>query len=145
MAHNIIYSPWERTKGPWLCLMTALLLLISFECFPLFSHFSLLLIKFILWLTFSTDRRQAEDMVWRGKDHRVLLWSQVHCHHGQGGYRIVNPTFQLAAPHAGLPTFIITLLASWGPHENMESWMSTPSILTEPRCLVRAMRHKARK
>ena len=26
MAQNIIYSPWEGTQGPWLCLMTKLLL-----------------------------------------------------------------------------------------------------------------------
>ena len=59
--------------------------------------------------------------------------------------RSVSPALQLAPPRAALPTFIIALLASWGPHENMETWMSAPSSLTEPRCLVRAMRHKARK
>ena len=26
-AQTILYSPWEGTKGPWLCLMTTLLLL----------------------------------------------------------------------------------------------------------------------
>ena len=33
MAQNIIYSPWEGTKGPWLRLMTTLL---SFSLFWLF-------------------------------------------------------------------------------------------------------------
>ena len=63
----------------------------------------------------------------------------------QRRYRSVSPAFQLALPRADLPTFIIALLASWGPHENMEMWMSAPSSLTEPRCLVRAIKHKARK
>ena len=44
---------------------------VSFDCFSLFLHFLTSLIKLILWLGFSTNQRQAEDMV--GKDHRVLL------------------------------------------------------------------------
>ena len=45
--------------------------LILLDCFSLFLHFLTSLIKLILWLTFSTHQRQAEDM--GGKDHRVLL------------------------------------------------------------------------
>ena len=57
-AQNIIYSPWERTKDPWLCLKSILLLF----GFPLFSHVLISPIKLILWLKFPTDKRQAEDM-----------------------------------------------------------------------------------
>ena len=45
--------------------------LVFFDCFPLFLHVLISLIKLTLCLSFSTDKRQAEDM--RGKDHRVLL------------------------------------------------------------------------
>ena len=48
-----------------------LVLLVFLDGFPLFLHFLTSLIKPILWLKFSTDKRQAEDM--RDKDHRVLL------------------------------------------------------------------------
>ena len=43
MAQNIVYSPWEGTKGPWLCLITKLLLfsLVGlFSSVSAFSHFS---------------------------------------------------------------------------------------------------------
>ena len=79
MAQNIIYSPWERTKSPWLCLMTTLLLFSLLNIltkFSVVSAFLTTLIKFILWLKFSTDKRKADDMVGggaAGKDHRVLL------------------------------------------------------------------------
>ena len=47
MAQGIIYSPWGATKGPWLCLMTKLLLILScltvLLCFCIFS---------LLWLNF---------------------------------------------------------------------------------------------
>ena len=49
MAQSIIYSPWEETKGPWLCLMTELLLL---GLLWLFSFVLTSLIKLILWLKF---------------------------------------------------------------------------------------------
>ena len=63
MTQNIIYSPWERTKGLWLCLMTTLLLLSLLWLFSFVSTFLTSLIKLILWLQFSTDKRQAGDMV----------------------------------------------------------------------------------
>ena len=63
MAENIIYSPWE---GPWLCLMTTLLLFSLLRLFSLLSAFLTSLIKLILWLQFSMGRRQAEDVV-RGR------------------------------------------------------------------------------
>ena len=43
MAQNIIYNPWERTKGPWLCLATTTLLfslLWLFSFISTCSHFS---------------------------------------------------------------------------------------------------------
>ena len=76
MAQNIIYSPWERTKGPWLCLLTTLLLFSLLWLFSFVSAFLTSLIKPILWLKFSTGKRQAENMEgWgeAGKDHTVLL------------------------------------------------------------------------
>ena len=33
-----------------------------FDSFPLFSHVLISLIKLSLWLTFPTDKKQAEDM-----------------------------------------------------------------------------------
>ena len=45
--------------------------LVFFDCFPLFLHVLTSLIKLTLSLSFSTDKRQAEDM--GGKDRRVLL------------------------------------------------------------------------
>ena len=49
MVHNIISSPWERAEGPWLCLMTTLLLLSLFWPFSFVSTFLNSLIKLILW------------------------------------------------------------------------------------------------
>ena len=66
MAQNITYSAWEGTKGSQLCLVTTLLLLTLFWLFPFVSAFLTSLIKLILSLKFSTDKRQAEDMVWGG-------------------------------------------------------------------------------
>ena len=43
MAQNIIYSPWGRTKSPWLCLMTKVLwlgLACLFSSLSACSHFS---------------------------------------------------------------------------------------------------------
>ena len=43
MAQNIIYSPWGRTKGPWLCLLAKVLLFClawQFSFLSEFSHFS---------------------------------------------------------------------------------------------------------
>ena len=79
MAQNIICSPRAGTKGPWLCLMTRLLLfglLWLFSFVSTCSHFSDKLIR----LKCSAHKRQADDM--RGKDHRVLLcfiWKVSKC------------------------------------------------------------------
>ena len=73
MAQNIIHSPWERTKGPWLCLMTTLLLFSLLRLFSFISVFLISPIKLSLWLLkFPTGKRQAEDMV-GGEDYRALL------------------------------------------------------------------------
>ena len=73
MTLNIIYSPWERTKGPWLCLMTTLLLFSLLRLFSFVSAFLISLIKLILWWKFSTGQRQAENKVERGgKEHAAL-------------------------------------------------------------------------
>ena len=55
-------------KGPWLLMTT--LLLVSFNCFPLFLHFLASLIKLTFWLRFF--HRQKADRGHRGKDNRVL-------------------------------------------------------------------------
>ena len=61
MAQDITYSPWERTKSLWLCLKTTLLLFGLLWPFSFVSASLISLIKFIHWLKFSTDKRQAED------------------------------------------------------------------------------------
>ena len=75
--------------------------------FSFVSVFLTFLIKLILWLKFSTDKRQAEDMVgWRvGKDQRVLLhiigaprftWSHVARH--LGGLQFSTPEKDFLQP-----------------------------------------------
>ena len=49
MDQNTIYSHWGGTKDPWLCLMATLLLFCLLDCFPLFLHFLISCIKFIIW------------------------------------------------------------------------------------------------
>ena len=63
MAQNILYSLWEGTKCPWLCLMTTSLLFSVLWLFSFVSAFLTSLIKLILWLKLSMDKRQAEDTV----------------------------------------------------------------------------------
>ena len=65
----------KKTQGPWLCLMTTLLLLSLLWLFFFVSVFPTSLIKLILWVKFSTDKRQTEDISGdEGKDHKVLLY-----------------------------------------------------------------------
>ena len=45
--------------------------LVSFGCFPLLLHFLTSRVKLILWLSFFTNKRQAEGM--GEKDHKVLF------------------------------------------------------------------------
>ena len=59
MAQNIIYSPWEGTKAPWLCLTTKLLL-VSFDYFSLVLHSLSSYSTYPLAKVFP-DKRQAED------------------------------------------------------------------------------------
>ena len=85
MAQNIIWSPWGGTKDPWLCLMAKLLLfgpvwLFSFAF--VFLFFSLLWLNLIFDWSFSTDKRQAEDMgegrlFWEGCIGSCLVTSGV--------------------------------------------------------------------
>ena len=63
ITQNIIYSPWERTKGLCQCLMTTLLLFSLLWLFSFVSAFLTSLIKLILWLKFSTGKRQGKNMV----------------------------------------------------------------------------------
>ena len=60
MAQNIIYSPWERTKGPWLCLMPTLLLFNLLWLLSFVSTFLSSLIK-LIWLKFpqTKDRQRT--------------------------------------------------------------------------------------
>ena len=71
VAQNIIYSPREGTKGPWVCLLTNSHCLVLLNCFPLFLHFLASLIKLTLWLKFF-HRQKAGRGRGMGKDHRVL-------------------------------------------------------------------------
>ena len=72
MAHNIIYSPWGRTKGLWLCWMAKLLLFCFAQLFSFFSVF----FHSSDW-SFPIDNRQAEDMsgglFWEGLIGSSLL------------------------------------------------------------------------
>ena len=77
MAQNIIYSPWQRTKGPWPCLMTTLLLLILLRLFSFVSAFLTSLIKLTLWLKFSAGKRQAENMVVGARTIRSCFVSKL--------------------------------------------------------------------
>ena len=77
MAQNIIYSPWERTKGPWLCLMTTLLLFILCRLFSFVSAFFTSLIKLIFWLKFSTGKRQGKNMVVGARTIQSCLISKL--------------------------------------------------------------------
>ena len=69
----------KELKGPWLCLMTTLFL---FGLLWLFSFVSTFLTSLIKPVFFSRDKRQAEDMVGRGKDHSVLLCFTLFIFHG---------------------------------------------------------------
>ena len=71
MAQNIICSPWERTKGPWLCLMTTLLLFSLLWLFSFVSTFLTSLIKLILWLKFSTGK--GGQRTWGGVGEPTVL------------------------------------------------------------------------
>ena len=46
--------------------------LVSFDCFPLFFYILIYLIKLILWLKFSTDKRQAEDSGGGGEEEKTI-------------------------------------------------------------------------
>ena len=68
MAQKIIYSLWRENKGPWLCLMTKLLLP-GCICFPLLLCFLTSLVKFILWLKFFYRQKSG-----RGHGSGSLSW-----------------------------------------------------------------------
>ena len=71
MAQNIVYSPWEGTKVPWLCLMTTLSLFGLLWLFSFVSVFLTSLIKLILWLKFVHSQKTGRGQ--RGLDHKGLL------------------------------------------------------------------------
>ena len=78
MAQNFIYSPWERSKSPWLWLMTTLLLFNVLWLFFFVSAFLISLIKRILSLLLKFSMEKKADRKhgargWGHKDHRVLL------------------------------------------------------------------------
>ena len=62
MALTIIYSPWEGAKCPCLCLMTTLLLFGLLWLFSFVPAFLISLIKLILRLKLSIDKREAKDV-----------------------------------------------------------------------------------
>ena len=81
LARNITCSPRERerTKGPWLRLMTTFLLFSLLWLFSFVSTFLTSLTKLILWLKFSTDKRQAENIVAGGGARTVGSCSVSLC------------------------------------------------------------------
>ena len=68
MHQNITYALEELKVLS--CFLLNCYHVVFFDSFPLFLHVPTSLIKRILWLNFSTEKRQAEDM--EGKDHRTL-------------------------------------------------------------------------
>ena len=73
MAQNIIYSPREGTKGPWLCLMTRQVLFSLIGPFPFVLHFLTSLIKLILWLKLFHRQKAGRGYGVVGEDHSILL------------------------------------------------------------------------
>lgn len=63
MAQSITNSPWEETKGPWLCLTTKLLLFGRLWLFPLFLHVLMSLIKLIICASF-VHRQKGRQRAW---------------------------------------------------------------------------------
>ena len=61
MAQNFIYSPWERSKSPWLWLMTTLLLFNALWLFFFVSAFLISLIKRILSLLLKFSMEKKAD------------------------------------------------------------------------------------
>ena len=55
--------------------------MISFDCFPLFAHALMSLIKFMLWLKFFHRQREAEEMGVEGRDHSVLIHYMDYVEH----------------------------------------------------------------
>ena len=100
MAQNIIYSPWDSAKDPWLCLMIALLLVGLFWPFSFVSVFLTFLIKLFLWLKFSTDKRQAEDIAgWRvGKVTDTPQFTRSHVARHLGGFQFSTPVKEFLEP-----------------------------------------------
>ena len=95
MAQNVIYSPWEGTKGPWLCWVTPLLLFNLLRLVSLVWAFLASLIELVFWLKFPTGERQAEDVVGGQGSHstapfqwhwRLILTSWQMCTVGVTGF-----------------------------------------------------------
>ena len=75
-SKDMVYSPWGRTKGPWLCLMVKVLLFCLAWLFFFLSAFSHFLIKFILWLKVFYRQKASGGHGWGsilGRPHMVLL------------------------------------------------------------------------
>ena len=70
VTQNIIYSPWDGTKDPWLCLMAKLLLFCLAWLFSFFLPFLTSLIKFILW----NLRKDGEANVFLETKCRQKVW-----------------------------------------------------------------------
>ena len=102
MVHNIICSPWERAEGPWLCLMTTLLLFSLFLPFYFVSTFLNSLIKLILW---SFPQRA-------GKGYGTGARNKGFCsfHHSSAENRVKDllsialPTREILSPQSVPPT-----------------------------------------
>ena len=102
MAQNIISSPGEGTKDPWLCLLTKLLLFCPVAFVPLLSS----LIQLILWLkTWFSSKESACQCRWCGfspcirkipwrrkwQPTPVFLPGKFHGHRSLVGYSPQSP------------------------------------------------------
>ena len=139
MAQNIIYSPWERTKDCWRCLMTTLLLCSLLWLFSFVPSFLTSLIKLILWLKFSTHIGQAEDMVGGDKDRKSCSVSPWH----EAVTYTVWPAHKLSLKWGCLPVLKwssrlffeerreVLYLPSyrWGDQGHTWSWVWNPGLL----------------
>ena len=126
------YSPWAEWKvfnyAYWLSNHYCLALL---GCFPLFLHFLTSLIKLILWLNFSIDKRQVEDV---DGGHRVLLhftaWGEQLCKS-----RLPRAESYSFPPSLGARKVSCSCLSHSQPHDTVIPCLSTICELLMARTL----------
>ena len=116
-AQNIIYKPWAVTKGPWLCLVTKLLLF-GFVCLLSFAFvFLTSLIKFILWLKIFYGQEacggDSEGMgSVLGMPHRVLLCFKRKPRHKSSFWFGLSDTSVMSSKTQIFPSLYFSALVS---------------------------------